>query len=176
MCTAEPADPAQGAVGDIPAGSAAEPETASASPLMEQVFAVGILAFGLTVLQGARQITLRNEIGGFDARAWPILIGWCLVITSVWVVIGAFTRRRAQRDVEPATRSGWTQVVATVAITVVLLAFWYGEVSLLYLAPAYLIGLNLIFGMRNIKALAVFPAVITGFLYLVFQLLLKVPL
>ncbi|MDO5533665.1 MAG: tripartite tricarboxylate transporter TctB family protein [Propionibacteriaceae bacterium] len=164
------------------ATSAAAPEdapldlTAPPAPTLEKTAAAVVLLFGVVMLAAGRAITLRNETGGIDPRWWPSAIAVGIIACGAWMAFNALTRRRGERDVDRVGSHGWVHVMATVAMTAVVLVLWQVGVSFLVLAPAYLIVLNWVYGLRNWKSLLLFPAIITAILYLVFQLLLKVPL
>lgn len=173
--TALPYDGSAGAL-DVVGGPDDGASTAAPSRLMEQAFAIVMLAVGLAVLLGARSIDLRNETGGIDARFWPTAIGGGILLSALWVTFNAFTGRRAEREVEVATRTGWIQMLGTIGLTAAVLGVWSADVSFLILAQVLIIGLNALFGLRDVKSLLIFPAVMAGLLYLVFDLLLEVPL
>lgn len=174
--------PPPDAPADIPADIDAEAPVVAAdlmarpSRLMEQAFATFAIAVGLAVLLGARNIEVRNETGGIDPRWWPSVIGVAIIVTAVWTTFNAFTGRRAEREVEAATSSGRRHVLVVIVLTAIALGVWYAGLSFLVIAPVYLIALNWVLGVRDLKSVIAFPAFITAFLYLVFHLLLKVPL
>ncbi|GAB3707127.1 tripartite tricarboxylate transporter TctB family protein [Mariniluteicoccus flavus] len=153
-------------------------EIASAppSPTMEKAVAAVVLLFGAAMFAGARSIVVRNETGGIDPRWWPSAIAIGILASGAWMMFNAVTRRRGERDVDPVGASGLIQMVVTAVMTAVILVLWQVGLSFLVLAPAYLIVLNWMYGLRTWKSLLLFPAAITLILYLVFQLLLKVPL
>ena len=67
-------------------------------------------------------------------------------------------------------------MAVTVAMIAAVLVLWQVGLSFLVLAPLFIIVCNLAYGLRGLVPLVVFPATITLLLFLVFQLLLKVPL
>ncbi len=160
-----------------PAESAPQGDaTASPSQPMELLFAASALVFGVAMLIGARNIHVRNETGGIDPRSWPTIIALGILAAAGWALFNAITRRRAERDVEPSTRSGLMSVLIIVALIAIVLVAWQLGLSFLVLAPVFIISVNLALGLRGVLPLVAFPAVLTTVLYLVFQLLLKVPL
>ena len=99
-----------------------------------------------------------------------------ILASAGWMAFNAVTGRRSERDVDSATRSGWVQMAVTVAMIAAVLVLWLVGLSFLVLAPLFIIVCNLAYGLRGLVPLVVFPATITLLLFLVFQLLLKVPL
>lgn len=168
--------PPGGSEGALASDPPADSVTAAPSPRMEQVAAGVVLIFGAALLVGARSIELRNETGGIDPRWWPTAVAVGILASGVMMAFNAATGRRGERDVEPARRSGWSQMILTVIGLAVVLILWEVGVSFLVLGPLYLVGLNWVYGLRSWKSLVLFPLVVGVLLYLVFQLLLKVPL
>ncbi len=154
---------------------AAEP-TAAVSPLMERVTAGVVIVFGIFLLVTARSIELRNETDGIDPRWWPTVISAGIIGSGLWMLVNAVLGVSIERSVEPSRRSGWIQVGITVGALVAVLVLWQMGVSFLVLGPAFLIVTNWAYGLRRWTTLLLFPAIVTLILYLVFQLLLKVPL
>lgn len=150
--------------------------TAAPSPALEKAAAAVVLLVGVVMLAGARAITLRNETGGIDPRWWPSAIAVGIIACGAWMAFNAFTGRRGERDVDGVGAHGWVQVFITVGMTALILVLWQVGVSFLVLGPAYLVVLNWVYGLRNWRSLLLFPAIIAALLYLIFQLLLKVPL
>ncbi|MFV0407596.1 MAG: tripartite tricarboxylate transporter TctB family protein [Propioniciclava sp.] len=165
----------QGTDRDLASGPPAE-ATAAPSPTLERIAAAAVIVVGAAMLVGARAIVLRNETGGIDPRWWPTAVALGILAAGVAMAFNALTGRRGERDVAPAQRSGWPQMLLTVAGLVVVLVLWEVGVSFLVLGPLYLVGLNWVYGLRSWRSLLLFPAVVGALLYLVFQLLLTVPL
>lgn len=165
----------QGTDRDLASGPPAE-ATAAPSPTLERIAAAAVIVVGAAMLVGARAIVLRNETGGIDPRWWPTAVALGILAAGVAMAFNALTGRCGERDVAPAQRSGWPQMLLTVAGLVVVLVLWEVGVSFLVLGPLYLVGLNWVYGLRSWRSLLLFPAVVGALLYLVFQLLLTVPL
>ena len=170
----------EGGGGTVPSAepdSPAELDTAARpSPTMEKAVAAASLLLGVAMLVGARSIQVRNETGGIDPRFWPSAIAVGILLAAGWITFNALTGRRGERDLEAATRQGWIQMGITVAITAVVLVLWEIGISFLLLGALYLVALSWVYGLRGWRSLLLFPAVITAILYLVFMLLLGVPL
>ena len=162
-------------VPEVAGGGVADTGASPSRPL-EIAFAVLALTLGLAMLVGARTIGVRNETGGMDPRTWPTVIAVGILASAGWMAFNAVTGRRSERDVDSATRSGWVQMAVTVAMIAAVLVLWQVGLSFLGLAPLFIIVCNLAYGLRGLVPLVVFPATITLLLFLVFQLLLKVPL
>lgn len=159
-----------------PGGGLVEIASAPPAPRMEKVVAAVVLLFGVALLAGSRAIMVRNETGGIDPRWWPSAIAVGIVACGGWMAFNALTGRRGERDVDSAGASGRVQMIVTAAMTALILVLWQVGLSFLVLGPAYLVVLNWVYGLRTWRSLLLFPAVIGMTLYLVFQLLLKVPL
>lgn len=145
------------------------------APLLERAVAAVVIVLGSAMLIGARGIGVRNETGGIDPRWWPTVIAVGILAMGVWMLCNAvFTG--IERTVDPAQRSGWVSVLATVAGLVVMLAAWILGVPFLILAPLFLIGTNWVYGLRRWTTLLLFPAIVTLLIYLIFRLMLKVAL
>ena len=152
----------------------AEEVTTPESPIMEKLTAAVVTVFGLAMLVAARGIVLRNEPGGVDPRWWPTVIAVGIIACGLWMTFNAFRGVAIERTVDESSGQGWIQVGITVGALAVVLVLWHFGV--LVLGPAYLIATNWVYGLRRWTTLLLFPAIIAGLLYLVFMLLLKVPL
>lgn len=152
-----------------------EAATAPRSRVMECVTAGGVLLLGSGMLIGARNIALRAETEGIDARWWPTVIAAGILAMGLWMLIDA-VRGPIEREVQPSQRTGWIQALATLLGIIVILVLWRFGISFLILGPAYLVVLNWIYGLRTWKSLLLFPAIVAAVIYVLFQLLLGVPL
>ncbi|GAB3810801.1 hypothetical protein GCM10028820_00960 [Tessaracoccus terricola] len=161
---------------DQPGTTEVEATTAPPAPAMEKVAAGVVLAFGVLMLVGARGIVLRNETGGIDPRWWPTVIAVGIIGCGIWMLANALLGVSIEREVDPSRRKGWAQMVATVAGLAVVLVLWHLGVTFLLLGPLFLVVINWIYGLRKWTSLLLFPGIIAALLYLVFRLLLKVPL
>lgn len=155
---------------------AEEVTTTPESPTMEKLAAAVVTVFGLAMLVGARGIVLRNETGGVDPRWWPTVIAAGIIACGLWMTFNAFRGVAIERMVDESSKQGWIQVGITIGALAVVLVLWHFGVGFLVLGPAYLIAMNWVYGLRRWTTLLLFPAIIGGLLYLVFMVLLKVPL
>lgn len=145
------------------------------APLLERAVAAVVIVLGLAMLLGARGIEVRNETGGIDPRWWPTVIAVGILAMGLWMLYNAlFTT--IERTVDPAQRSGWISVLATVGGLIAMVVAWQFGVPFLILAPLFLIGTNWVYGLRRWTTLLLFPGVITLLIFLIFRLMLKVAL
>lgn len=167
---------------------AAEYQGAPASRPLEIAFGVVALAFTSGYLFLATQVPLRREAvaGQIDARFWPTLIGVTGVVVALVVLAVAITRPAPSReDLERIQPGGVTRVVFTIVITGVFIALWslgsvivFGyRVEVFPVAAAVLMAaLMLLYGHRRWLSLVIYSASITAFVYVVFGMLLRIPL
>ena len=144
-------------------------ELARSSKRMEIVCASIAVAFCTVLILAARAIEVRNETGGVDPRWWPEVLGTFGLVVAI--VRPPFDRD----DMEAATREGWVRLAAAVALAVAFIFLW-PVVGFLFITPPFLVVATYVFGGRGTKTVLLFPALMTAFLYLLFDTLLKVPL
>lgn len=165
-----------------------EYQGASASRPLEIAFGVVALAFTAGYLFLATQIPLRREAapGQIDARFWPMVIGVTAVVVALVVLAIALARPPAGReDLERLQPGGVVSVVATIAITGAFVAVWslgsvilFGyRIEIFPIAAAVLMAaLMLLYGHRRWLSLIIYSASVTAFVYVVFGMLLRIPL
>ncbi len=165
-----------------------EYEGARPSRTLEIVFGVVALAFTAGYLFLATQIPLRREAaaGQIDARFWPMVIGVTGVVIALAVLALALTRPAPTReDIESIQPGGYLRVIATLAITGVFIALWslgsvilFGyRIEVFPIAAALLMAaLMLLYGHRRWLSLVIYSAAVTAFVYVVFGMLLRIPL
>jgi len=161
---------------------------AAASRPLEITFAVVALVFTATYLYLGTQITLRQEAvpGQIDARFWPLLLGTCGVGVSIALLVFAILRPAPSRDdIERIQPGGVVRVVATCVLTAVYVALWamssvvaFGyRIELFPIITAlFMAALMLVFGQRRWLGLVIYPIAVTAFIYVLFGMLLRVPL
>ncbi|MFB8188508.1 tripartite tricarboxylate transporter TctB family protein [Microbacterium sp. NPDC055988] len=169
-------------------GPAGEYQGAPASRRLEIVFAVVALAFTSGYLFLSTQIPLRREAaaGQIDARFWPLVIGVTGVVIAIALLAVAITRPAPTReDLERIQPGGYLRVIATLAITGAFIALWsLGSVILLgyrvevfpVAAALLMAALMLLYGHRRWLSLIIYSASVTAFVYVVFGMLLRIPL
>lgn len=165
-------------------------ETASARPSkgIEIAFAAIALIITTSYLVLGSQIELRRaaDPGQIDARFWPIMLGSLGVAVSVALLVIAIVRPAPDRSaIEPIQRGGVLRVIVTAVITLVYVALWtfssvvaFGYRIELFpiITAVYMFALMLVYGYRKWLGLILFPVLVTAFIYVVFGMLLRVPL
>jgi hypothetical protein len=158
------------------------------SRALEVSFAVIALAVCVTYLVLGTRIELRQEAapGQLDARFWPIVLGTMGIAVSVALLAIAIVRPPADRDdLERIQHGGVLRVIVTCALTLGYVAVWSVSsivalgyrIELFPIATAiYLFLLLLVYGLRNWIGLVVYPLAVTGFIYVLFGMLLRIPL
>ncbi|CAN7504435.1 tripartite tricarboxylate transporter TctB family protein [Microbacterium foliorum] len=165
-----------------------EHQGAPASRPLEIVFGAVALAFSAGYLFLTTQIPLRREAlpGQIDARFWPMVIAITAVVISLAILALAVTRPAPGReDLDRIQPGGVVRVVATLAITGAFIAVWslgtvilFGyRVEVFPVAAAVLMAaLMLLYGHRRWLSLIIYSASVTAFVYVVFGMLLRIPL
>ncbi|WP_456284417.1 tripartite tricarboxylate transporter TctB family protein [Microbacterium sp. JZ101] len=157
------------------------------SRALEIAFAGTALVFCVVYFALGLQIELRREVPGqMDARTWPLVLGVLGIVVSLVLVAIAITRPPSTRsDLERVAVGGPLRVVLTLLVSGGFLALWsfsdviaFGyRIQLFPIAAAiYLLALLLLFGQRRLIGLIVYPVAVTAFVYVVFGLLLRIPL
>ena len=161
---------------------------AAASRPLEILFAAVALAFTASYLYLGTQIPLRQEAapGQIDARFWPLLLGVTGVAVSIALLVIAIVRPAPSReDIEPIQPGGIVRVIATCALTGVYVGLWsvasvvaFGyRIELFPIITAlFMASLMLLFGQRRWLGLVLYPLAVTAFIYVLFGVLLRVPL
>lgn len=134
------------------------------------------LALGLAVLLLAQGIEEPAIATGFSPRWWPEVIGALICVLSLGVAIKAVVRpdAKGEEETEP-TRLGMVRVVLILVSVLVYGVLWY-FLDFRIATLALVAAIVAILGGRGWKALILFPVIVTAVLYVVFGLLLRVPL
>jgi energy-converting hydrogenase Eha subunit E len=167
----------------------AEAEVVARPSRWLEIAAAGVaLVFMAAYLILVLQIDLRRESapGQIDARFWPTMLGVLGVVIAGWRLVYAMVRPPADRDdLERMQRGGMRRLVLTVALTVVYLALWelraviafgYSFNLFVFITPVFLFALLYIYGARSWKTFVLFPVITTAFIYVLFGMLLRIPL
>ncbi|GAA1487925.1 tripartite tricarboxylate transporter TctB family protein [Brachybacterium sacelli] len=146
-----------------------------------------VLVFG-GVLYLAITLPLRAEAapGQIDARFWPTLLaGTGLVIAVGRLITSTIAAPEERRDLDARRPGGFRRVLLTLLITAAFVAVWsVGEVVLvgyrIQLFPiamvVYLVALLALHGARGWKPFVLFPIPLALGTYLLFGILLRIPL
>lgn len=162
--------------------------SARSSKVIEVAFSTVALVVTTAYLVLGTQIELRQAAapGQIDARFWPIVLGTLSVAVSVALLVGAIVRPAPDRsDIEPIQPNGVLRVVSTAGLTLGYVAIWtfssfvaFGYRIELFpiITGVFMIALMLLYGQRRWLGLILYPVLVTAFIYVVFGLLLRVPL
>ncbi|OZM78278.1 hypothetical protein CFP66_31860 [Pseudonocardia sp. MH-G8] len=151
----------------------AAPPALAASRVRELGAAAVVLAAGIGVLLARSTIVAAHE-SELGPQWWPTVLGVALIVGAVALATLGLTRPSAPEE-EPASGHGVAQLIAVLALIVGYGAAWY-QLHFLVVTVPLIAGLVFVTGGRGIRALLVFPLLTTGLLYVIFGLLLQVPL
>lgn len=143
---------------------------------LEVVCAVVVLALSLALLVAAQDVDVRTETRGIDPRWWPQLLGIAGTALSFALLAVALLRPPLPReDLMSATPTGLRRWVLALLACAALVVIWplvgFGPTAFVFV-----VALTGLFGGRGWRTLLLFPALLTAFLYLLFAVLLEVPL
>lgn len=155
---------------------------------MEVALAAAALVFMVVLLVMATQIDLRREPGPgqIGARFWPTMLAGTGVAIAVWRLVLALRGPAPEREeLEQVQVGGPGRLAFTVVLSVVYVALW--ELREVVVAgyqfrvwPPITVGLIValtwVSGGRGWRALIMFPVLLTGFIYVLFDYLLRIPL
>jgi hydrogenase-4 membrane subunit HyfE len=165
-----------------------EHQGAPASKAIEIAFGAVALAFSAGYVFLTTQIPLRREAapGQIDARFWPMVIGVTAVVIALVLLARAVTRPAPGReDLDRIQSGGVFRVVATLVITVAFVAVWSLSTVILFgyrievfpvAAAVLMAALMLLYGHRRWLSLIIYTVALTAFIYVVFGMLLRIPL
>lgn len=159
---------------ETPTEGAAPP--ARSSRAFEAAVAAIAVAASVVVLLLSREIESQVDSGGLSPDWWPLVLGGAGLALSVVLLVVALVRPPAVReDVEEGTREGWIRAGLAIVLSILFIEVW-GAVGFIVPAVAYLLALSVLFGVRSWKFLVLFPLCVTALIYVLFDLLLRVPL
>lgn len=165
-----------------------EYQGAAASRPLEVAFAAIALAVSAGYLVLATQVPLRREAapGQIDARFWPMVIGVAAIVAAIVLLVVAITRPPMERDeIERIQPGGVLRVILTLVISAAFVALWsLGSVILFgyrieifpIAAGLLMAGLMLLYGHRRWVSLIIYSVAVTAFVYVVFGMILRIPL
>jgi hypothetical protein len=155
---------------------------------IELVAALVLLAIAVAYLILASQVELRREAapGQMDARAWPTFLGVAAVAVTALLVLRTMLRGADPRDeIEPASSGGMLRVCGTLAIGLAYLALWAVNdivlpgirIPVFPIATALTVAaLLLLYGHRGWKGLVIYPVSLAALNWVLFAMLLRIPL
>lgn len=161
---------------------------AVASRPLEIALAVVALIFSAGYLFLSTQIVLRREAppGQIDARFWPLVLGTSAVAVALILLAIAISRPAPSRDdIDRIQPGGVARVIVASILTIGFVAAWsFSSMVILgyriqmfpVTAALYLFALMLVFGQRRWVGLVVYPLAVTAFIYVLFGMLLRIPL
>lgn len=135
------------------------------------LLAVSVFALAAQIPEGA-------QLTQFSPRWWPELLSFALLALSACLAVQAFRRPSGAAEEaapEPATREGTRRLVLMLAAVAGYGVLWY-FIDFRVSTTVLFIALTWFGGGRGWKALILFPVLATGVLYLLFGVLLRVPL
>lgn len=112
-----------------------------------------------------------------DPLWWGRILGVCGVLLSIALVVASLVRRPSAgvEESESVNRAGVIRFGGTIALTIVYLLAWPAT----HFLPAtlvFLVALNLVYGARGWKAIALAPVIVVTVLYALFAVALRIPL
>lgn len=143
--------------------------------LRELVSVAVCLGTGTAILLGSRNIIVRGgaELG---PTFWPVMLGWGLVLFGVVIIFNNVLRGVRAADIpEQIGRSGLRMFALTAVIAVGYLLLW-NVLQFWMITFVAVVLLTFVLGGRGIKAVLLFPAVVTAVLHFLFIVALRVPL
>ena len=159
---------------DTPAPDA--PPPARTSRAFEGVVAALAVVASILVLLLARGIESRVDSGGLSPAWWPLVLGGTGLALSVVLLVIGLTRPPAAREgVQAGTREGWVRAGLAIVLSIIFIEVW-GAVGFIIPSVVYLDVHAIVFRIRCWKFLLLFPLGRTALIYVLFDLLLRVPL
>lgn len=167
---------------------AEEAESPEPSRTLEIVTALASLAFMAIVLVLSLNISLRSESapGQIDARFWPTVLSIAGIGLAVAQLVLALVRPAPDRDdIDTVAPGGYRRVAATIVATVLFIVVWnigsviaFGyRIQLFPIAATLLMaGLIALYGARSWKAYVFFPLPMAMLAYVLFHVVLRIPL
>lgn len=132
------------------------------------------IAVGAAVVVLAQTIDLPAIDGQFSPRWWPQVSGAAIILFSLAATVRALPASAPMEELEARRPGGVARIVASLGAVAVYGALWhwldFRIVTVLLVA-----GLVAISGGRGWAGLVIFPVVVTTVLWVLFSLLLRVP-
>jgi hypothetical protein len=168
----------------LPAGPATDGLAAKPSKRMEIVVAAVALVFNTALLLLARGIPLKLEAGPgvIDARWWPSVLAIAgIVLAASRLSVVLLRPADARDDLETVGEGGARRLASSLALVVGYIGLWslkalFAFPIFLAITPLFLAALVWLYGGRGWKSWVMYPIGMTAFIYLLFGLLLRIPL
>lgn len=186
MTTPTPAEPREAlAQADAPVEDFGHPASSRRLEVVVAIVAVALMAAAILLAQG---IELRREPGAgqIGARFWPTLLAAVGLGLAVWRLVVAIVGTPDDRsDQDVVAVGGYRRLALTIALTVGFIAAWgirsvvafgYRFEVFPVLCAVFLLALLRLYGGRGWKALVLFPTLLTVGIYVIFRILLRIPL
>ncbi|MFD1506707.1 tripartite tricarboxylate transporter TctB family protein [Georgenia yuyongxinii] len=152
-----------------------EKHVAPASRRLELLIAVLAVALAVVVLVLSQGIESRVDSGGLAPSWWPAVLAGSALAISLALLVLALVRAPGEReDLQSGTREGLYRVLISSALSVLFLVAWE-PVGFIIACPIYLAGLLATYGLRS-RGLVIFPVAVTAVIYVLFDVILRVPL
>ncbi|WP_083587306.1 tripartite tricarboxylate transporter TctB family protein [Agrococcus sp. Marseille-P2731] len=163
-------------------------EHPTASRRTEVIIAIVAIAFMAAAIVLAQGIELRREPaeGQIGARFWPSLLAIVGLALAIWrLVIAIVSAPDDRSDQEVVSAGGYRRLALTLLLTIAFIALWSIRSVVAFgfrfevfpvLCALFLVGLVWLYGGRGWKALVLFPALLTAGIYVIFHVLLRIPL
>lgn len=170
---------------DAPREAAEHPAASRRTEIVIALVAIAFMAAAIVLAQG---IELRREPSGgqIGARFWPSLLAIVGLALAIWRLVVAIVGTPDDRsDQEVVSAGGYRRLALTVLLSIGFIALWsvrsvvaFGFRFELFpvLCALFLLGLLWIYGGRGWKALVLFPTLLTAGIYVIFHVLLRIPL
>lgn len=143
----------------------------------EVITAVVLLALSALALAGARAVEITAQSVWPTARWWPTVLSvLALALSAVLLVVSIVRSPTSDPDLEPINHTGLRRALATVALCVLFVLAWRYAYSFLVPCALLMAALLWVHGCRRWKPLVIFPLAMTVGIFVIFQLLLQVPL
>ena len=133
--------------------------------LAEHIFTAVLLAIGIYMVVEGR--TFR----GSD-KYFPMIVGGLMAVTSVWMFVEDLRKEKASVNLD---KINFLAIGVTIA-ALFIYYFLFGAIG--YILSTLLLGVSIIVGLRysSVKGAILWPTGFVLFIFLVFKVLLKVPL
>ena len=150
---------------------------AKRSRKLESSIALTLVGLSILAIIGSRSIVVSQDTAGFEPRTWPTIISALALALSILLAVVVYTRPPFERDdLEITTRPGWYRFGATVLLSALFILAWDLSENFVVPCAVMLVVLVWIYDGRGWKALLAFPVLLTAFVFVLFDTVLRIPL